>query len=142
MSIYGSCIVLDCRHEDGCGKWVRDDDGELWDIDDTRPCTCGLPDAPFVYQGSHRLPAETDPKGGYLDLAVIPDHITRDGHPEGQEGQRKSFVRLSVMNPPSDEIYRGRPYIEGGHSVIVLHRRHIKRLHEFLGDWLVAEDVA
>ena len=35
--------------------------------------------APWVYQGSHILPAEDDPRGGSIGLALVPSHITRDG---------------------------------------------------------------
>ncbi|MFD9721077.1 hypothetical protein [Streptomyces sp. NPDC059076] len=34
---------------------------------------------PWIYQGSHILPTTQDPRGGDIDLAVIPSHITRDG---------------------------------------------------------------
>ncbi|MGW9637457.1 hypothetical protein [Nocardiopsis alba] len=48
---------------------------------------------PFVYQGSHIRPRETDPRGGAVDIAIVPDHI-EDADP---------MVRISVheMNGPS-----------------------------------------
>lgn len=141
MSIYGTVVSLDLSHADSCNMWVEDGDSLAYSLDESRPCTCGLPDAPLVYQGSHVLPGPDDRKGGWLDLAVIPDHITRDNHPEGREGQRKSYLRLLIGSPDSDTLYEGKPYIPGGDAALILHRRHVERLRDAMTNWLEAEEV-
>jgi hypothetical protein len=53
--------------------------------------------APWTYQGSHILPDEDDPRGGGIDLAMIPSHITRDGRDDQPEdGRPWPWLRLSV----------------------------------------------
>jgi hypothetical protein len=53
--------------------------------------------APWAYQGSHILPADSDPRGGEIGLALIPSHITRDGRDDQPEdGRPWPWLRLSV----------------------------------------------
>jgi len=87
VSIYASLASPDdSEHTDDCAQWEKH--GDLWEISD-RPCDCGQPDAPLVYQGSHILPDEKhDKRGGFVDLALIPSHITRDGRDDRAEGRR------------------------------------------------------
>ena len=76
MSIFGSHEAPDdSEHTDECGGWRKE--GDLWSFDG--PCDCGQPDAPLVYQGSHVLPSDGDKRGGFVDIASIPSHVTRDG---------------------------------------------------------------
>lgn len=61
-------------------------------IDGDEPCG-----PPWIYQGSHILPDEDDPRGGNVGLALIPSHITRDGRDDApEEGQPWPWLRLSV----------------------------------------------
>lgn len=60
---------------------------------------------PWIYQGSHVLPDEDDPRGGSIGLALIPSHITRDGRDDAPEaGQPWPWLRLSLdmLPDPSD----------------------------------------
>lgn len=53
--------------------------------------------APWFYQGSHVLPADDDPRGGEIGLALIPCHITRDGRDDRPEdGTPWPWLRLSL----------------------------------------------
>lgn len=53
---------------------------------------------PWIYRGSHILPADTDPRGGHIGLAEIPSHITRDGRDDAPEdGRPWPWARLSVV---------------------------------------------
>lgn len=55
---------------------------------------------PWLYRGSHILPAEDDPRGGEIGLALIPSHITRDGRDDQpEEGRPHPWLRVS----PDDE---------------------------------------
>jgi hypothetical protein len=58
---------------------------------------------PWVYQGSHILPAENDQRGGSIGLALIPSHITRDGRDDAPEdGTPWPWLRLS-LDPIGDD---------------------------------------
>ena len=72
-------------------------------------------DDPVIYQGSHIRPHDTDPRGGGVDVATIPEHI---------EGAA-DMVRLSV-------------YEDGGASGCVLLTRAQARE---VGVALFGEDV-
>lgn len=62
-------------------------------VDDEEPCG-----PPWVYQGSHILPSEDDPRGGTIDLAHIPSHITRDGRDDQPEDDKPwPWLRLGVV---------------------------------------------
>lgn len=70
MSVYGSIPGIDSEEE--CGP-------------------------PWKYQGSHVLPAEDDPRGGNISLALIPSHISRDGRDDQPEdGTPWPWLRVSV----------------------------------------------
>lgn len=59
--------------------------------------------APWLYQGSHILPAEDDPRGGEIGLALIPSHITRDGRDDQPaDGTPWPWLRLNVDVPGED----------------------------------------
>lgn len=58
---------------------------------------------PWTYQGSHILPAEDDPRGGTIGLALIPSHITRDGRDNRpDDGRPWPWLRLSLDVPGDD----------------------------------------
>ena len=120
MSIYGSLEAPDDdSHEDDCARWEKHDN--IWEVSD-RPCDCGQPDAPLVYQGSHILPADTDKRGGAVDIACIGSHITRDGRDNGSEDQGPwPYLRLGVNE-----------------GTVVLTRRNVEQIHKTLSWWLEA----
>lgn len=124
MSIYGTMLVLNDDHEHECQKWVEDvDERDSYHLDDSEPCTCGRPRWPLKYQGSHVLPSD-DPseKGGYVEVGMIPDHITRDGRDDAPEGALKDWLRLGVNE-----------------STCVLTRRQVTELRDTLTAWLDRE---
>jgi hypothetical protein len=96
VSIFASLAApADDEHTDECARWDKNDDS-CWEISG-RPCDCGQPDAPLVYQGSHILPSETDQRRGWVDLALIPSHITRDGRDDKPVDERPwPYLRLGV----------------------------------------------
>ena len=121
MSIFSSLAApSDDQHSDECAIWDKrvDADGETWEISD-RPCDCGQPDAPLVYQGSHVLPAVGDPRGGDVDLALIPGHITRDERDDGDGTVPWPYLRLGVNG-----------------ETVILTRRHVSMILTELSGWL------
>jgi hypothetical protein len=122
MSIYASLPApSDDAHEPMCARWeIRGPGhyalGKRW-------CNCGQPDAPLVYKGSHILPADTDPRGGGVDVAMIPGHVRywRD-HPDAIEepgGPPEPYLRLGVNG-----------------ETVVLTRRNVAQLYDTLTEWL------
>lgn len=128
MSIYATWLSLDQEHEHGCAQWVQEEIEGCYYLDRAKPCTCGLPRSPFVYQGSHVLPAEDDDKGGSVLVCGIPDHITRDGRDDAPEGALKDWLRLSLY-PANDK------------NAVVLARRHVEELRDTLTAWLDREST-
>lgn len=56
--------------------------------------------APWLYQSSHILPDEDDPRDGVIGLAEIPSHITRDGRDDQPEdGAPWPWLRLHLTTP-------------------------------------------
>lgn len=131
MSIYCSFGYLDGEHGDDCSIWEQEPGQEPGCFAPTGTCDCGLPLQPFVYQGSHVLPGDDDRRGGYIGLADIPDHIERDGRTPPFD-----FLRVDMANVPSDTRFKGREYVEGGSSVIVLNRPQVEALRDSLNSWL------
>lgn len=124
MSIYGSLWAPDdAEHAEDCAVYTEVEPG-VFEFSG-QPCDCGQPDAPLAYQGSHVLPHPNNPRGGTVDIACIPDHITRDDHPYGAEGQPKPFLRLGVSGGIASEP-----------NTVVLTREHVARIHRELSDWL------
>lgn len=136
MSIYGTWLSLDeSEHDDDCDTWVEVEPGcfEL----SGKPCSCGTPRAPIIYEGSHVLPSDTDPRGGGIDVAAIPDFITRDGCDD--EGPW-DWLRLSVSSRPSStRSVVGAPYVSGGIAAVVLTRPLVVELRDTLTAWLDRE---
>lgn len=138
MSIYGTVLSLaDDEHEDGCAIWVEVEPGCF--EHSGKPCSCGIPRAPIVYEGSHVLPADTDRRGGEVQVATIPDFITRDGRDDAPEGTLKDWLRLSVRSKPSKTRHEGRVYVPGGSADVVLNRAHVTELRDTLSAWLERE---
>lgn len=77
-------------------------------------------DPPYVYQRSHILPSEDDVRGGDVQLAEVPSHITRDGRDDQPEdGRPWPWLRVSV-----------------GQEDAVLHARQVRQAWESMGAWL------
>lgn len=124
MSIYGSLPAPnDDDHLDDCGLWDKHDG--CWQRSD-RPCTCGQPDAPLVYQGSHVLPSETDKRGGYVDIASIAGFITRDGRDESDLDYDTpwSYLRFGVNG-----------------ETVILTERNVRQVADTLNEWLALPKV-
>lgn len=120
MSIYTTLLSLDdSNHDDACAVWVQIEPGVFGRSG--KPCDCGQPDTPLVYQGSHVLPADTDPRGGYIEFASIPGFITRDGRDDGPDDEATPWPYLRFSTS------------DGG---VVLTRDQAKQIHETLGLWL------
>jgi hypothetical protein len=139
MSIYGTWLSLgEDEHEDGCAAWVEVEPGD--EERSGQPCSCGTPRAPIVYEGSHVLPADTDPRGGSIDVAAIPDFITRDGRDDARGEGLKDWLRLSVRARPSRERHHGKPYVRGGDATVVLTRPLVSELRDTLTAWLERDE--
>lgn len=90
----------------------------LLGIDADAPCG-----PPWIYLGSHILPADDDPRGGEVSLALIPSHITRDGRDDQPaDGVPWPWLRLSVDVPD-------------GHAAAVLSPAQARHLAGLLTDW-------
>lgn len=119
MSIFSSLgAPNDDEHEDNCTIWTKNDG--IWDIEEGAVCSCGRPDAPIVYQGSHILPSQDDERGGHVDIALIPSHITRDGRDDRPEDEAPwPFLRMGVNS-----------------ETVILTRRNVLEIVESLTYWL------
>jgi hypothetical protein len=150
MSIYATMwTTSDDDHttgcEDGpcCAKWVRARkgsqayenarlrkfNGERWNLNDSKPCTCGAGVLP--YMGSHVLPGEED-ANGYAEVASIPGHIERVGREAEKPVDDETpwpFIRMSIGS-------------DSGHAAVVLTEQHVRNLCEALTWWLEARSEA
>lgn len=80
------------------------------------------PGEPWIYQGSHILPDEDDPRGGNVGLALIPSHITRDGRDDQPEdGTPWPWLRLSIY--------------AGDDPAVLLNPAQARYLAQQLSDW-------
>ncbi|MDX3714398.1 hypothetical protein PV733_36835 [Streptomyces europaeiscabiei] len=78
---------------------------------------------PWLYQGSHILPAEDDPRDGSIGLALIPGHITRDGRDDQPDDWKPwPWLRLSLDTQPED-------------PAVVLNPAQARHLAEQLATW-------
>ena len=123
MSIY--CTILSIEDERqverdlkaaGIGYFHITDGKEVEDLNQLPQDNL---DAPIIYQGSHILPSDKDPRGGRVALAAIPDHITRNGRDDAPEGSRKPWLRLGVNG-----------------QTVVLTEHQARRLHNSIRRWL------
>ena len=91
--------------------------GSWFDLDEDLP---GV-QAPIIYQASHIMPSDDDPRGGSVDVAGIGGFITRDGRALCDDYGRLvwPWLRLSV----NDET-------------VILDRAQVAGMHEKLGEWL------
>lgn len=122
MSIYGTILSLDDDHEPDCEIWAEVDGI----FEPAGECSCQLPWWPLVYEGSHVLPSDEDsPRGGWVEMACIPDHVHRDGRDDAvaREG-RKPWLRLSVGEDG------------GGDATVLVTEAQARRMWQALGEWL------
>jgi hypothetical protein len=141
VSIYASSLGFDAaEHADSCAKWKKTEaalgdgaDMELFEtgdrfwLDADTACTCAA--GPILYRGSHILPSAEDARGGCLDLAEIPGHITRDGRDDGptDDDTPWPYLRASMGG-----LIDGVPtYLD-----CVLDRALVAELSEYLVVWL------
>jgi hypothetical protein len=95
----------------------------LGDLDDDE--TIGQP---WIYRGSHILPADNHPRGGVVALAVIPSHITRDGRDDQPEdGRRWPWLRLSID-------------VVGDDPTVILNPAQVRYLRDQLDRWLNTQE--
>lgn len=141
MSIYATWLVLGGgEHEDGCAIYAEEPPGSGTLEFSGRPCSCGTPRAPLVYEGSHVLPADTDRRGGEVQVAAIPDFIERDGRVDARGSGLKDWLRLSVASDASSLMRKGEPYVPGGRATVVLTRPLVEELRDTLTLWLEREE--
>lgn len=119
MSIYATTFSIDADdHAEDC-KRVRNVGGILH-ISNKRQCTCKA--GPFAYQGSHVLPSDDDPRGGYFDLGAIPGFIEREDRPrlsDDEDWPYWPWLRVAVNS-----------------EVVVLPRDQVVKLREAIDFWL------
>ncbi|MFJ9456748.1 hypothetical protein ACIRST_16860 [Kitasatospora sp. NPDC101447] len=120
--------------------------------------------APRIYRGSHVNPAADDPRGGWLELAEIPDHCHPDvrfrDDPKSAGGRPVpvEYLRLGLGRPaggaPEDDTPRdgrsddagsddagsdqGGPDGAGAQTTVILDRTQVELLHAALTEWLAA----
>lgn len=79
---------------------------------------------PWIYQGSHVLPADDHPRGGEIGFAQIPSHITHDGRDDQPEDRAPwPWLRLSL-----DDLRTADP-------TVVLNRPQVAHLIAQLTAW-------
>ena len=126
MSIFASMAApADDEHEDDCAHWDKTDP-ESWEISG-KPCSCGEPNAPLVYRGSHVLPSSSDERGGHVDLALIPAHVR--------------YWRENPNAPIETEPdFPPEPYLRFGvnEGTVILERHHVEQIVSELSWWLNA----
>lgn len=126
MSIWGSWDAPDDgEHLDSCARW--DKKGDTWDISD-RPCDCGQPDAPLVYEHSGVMPDEGGTRGGSVDIASVAKDI--------------QFWRDNPTAPIAEEPEGWEPFLRFGvnEGTVVLTLRNVRQVHATLTEWLAQFD--
>lgn len=93
---------------------------------------------PYVYAGSHILPAPTDPRGGSIDLGYVPGFIEREGRDDGPDDDEGvwPWLRVSLRAEPGQRM-RELGYPE---DTLILHRDQVERLRDDLSMWLLRCD--
>jgi hypothetical protein len=136
VSIYSTWLsIADERQvaaelaDHGIDYGVIGDDGP---VDDLADLPDEMLDAPIIYEGSHVLPSDTDRRGGCVEVAAIPNHITRDGRDDATEGSLKDWLRLSVQSVESEDPGA----FSAADATVVLTRNQVERLNETLTGWL------
>ncbi len=134
MSIFATALHFDADdHHEGCRRWVACGKQEAldagramfgvgwWRYDPDQPCTCQA--GPLRYQGSHVLPSDDDPRGGCVEVGMIPGFIEREGRVLDGAGPDDlpcwPWMRLSVHE-----------------GTAVLTRTQVAEIHAYFGEWL------
>jgi hypothetical protein len=92
--------------------------------------------SPYVYQGSHVVPAEADPRGGSLEIGSIPNFLHHDADQNAEDlSRRVEFIRIGITEDSS--TYHGG---EPGDATVVLDRRQVTELRDTLTQWLNTEE--
>lgn len=121
MSVYASWPAPCEDHPSTCAVYVETSPGVFdWS---GKPCDCGLVDAPIVYQGSHVMPSDDDPRGGGVDIASIPAFVRNGADPDA-EGWLP-WLRFGINE-----------------GVVILDRRGVELVHRSLGEWLAGLPAA
>jgi hypothetical protein len=119
MSIWRSLgAPNDFDHEDDCAYYTHRD-GTL--TPSGRKCTCGQPNAPLKYHGSHVFPQTHGDHGGDVGVAYIPAHVRY--YRENPDGDRKK-----EPNHPVEPYLR----LNVNQEVVVLTREQTKLLFDSL----------
>ena len=126
MSIYASLEApSELHHDPDCEVWEQLGDGTRTlqlAPRPARPCSCTRAMVPLVYEGSHVLPSEGDPRGGWVELSSIPGYIRRDGREAPPEDRQPyPFLRVGVNE-----------------ATVVLTRDQVALVHKTLAAWLRA----
>jgi hypothetical protein len=130
MSIFATCLSIE--HPD---DWIADlraqgiEAGVIGDDSEERELG-----SPWVYRGSHILPRVTDDRGGALEVAAIPNHITRAKRDDGGPGLH-DWLRVSVSNPevPENDENVARPEAD---ATVLIDRAQVEALRDTLTLWL------
>lgn len=117
MSIWATILTIaDDWHTAGCDRLVRDAEFEaLWTVEPDRPCTCNA--GPVVYQGSHVMPTDVDPRAGSFDRGEIPGYVRSDDYYAVPE----PWLRFGVNQ-----------------ETVLLDRAQVERVSATLRAWLTA----
>lgn len=120
MSIYCSLPAPWEQHRDDCNVYVLTSQN-IYDLDETRECTCGLADTPIIYKGSHLYPGDDPERGGWVDIAYVAPHC----------GPHGAYLEDNEDGPPP-------PYLRFGvnDGTVVLEPHHVREIMTSLSGWL------
>ncbi|MGH3499760.1 MAG: hypothetical protein ACRDQA_02485 [Nocardioidaceae bacterium] len=122
MSIYSTILSLDGDHTPECTVYRSTIPGIL-DFVPGAECSCGRPNRPYAYRGSHRYPDTAERAGGF-DVASISSWSV-PGHSDDMDGPPAPWLRLAAAESPYS-----------GGSVVMLSRAQVAELHDVLSEWL------
>lgn len=134
--MYATWLEL-CHPDQIAADLAADGYGYVVIGDDTEERELG---SPYVYRGSHVVPADGDPRGGSLGVAAIPNHCHPDAdrspdRDEDDVSHRVDFLRLDLTEDPTTYRYEW----HNGDATVVLDRRQVTVLRDTLNRWLDSE---
>lgn len=104
----------------------REEEPGIWGLTG-KPCTCGAGPIVYVHSGCYPDPAN---RGGSVDIAFIPSHISPDGKDHfPEDGPPHPYLRLGVAEPDSDG------------QTVLLDEKQVEQVYATLGWWLRARKV-
>lgn len=142
MSIYATWLMLGGENHDveRCAAYFEESPG-CWDFTG-KACDCDAwQERPLVYEGSHHLPSDSDPRGGLLEVGAIPDHVTHTGRDDAPEGALKDWLRIGISSENSRTQFEAKPYQKAGAATVVLSRPLVEKLRDTLTTWLDREST-